>query len=231
MWPFARRDKRFEPRDDRVWYGYDALCEGVGRQAAAALASGKVVVVAQFAESLDDAEASVVGAGARCDRLQGTMQAADFREAMLRMDAGVVALVHSGQLKGATAPVDAAGAPGPSRPGVRVIAWERHPLRVRDDRVTEFVGELNAWFECELQFNAALDVPPMSMFAGAATQNILERLGMKATDSIEHRMLSKSVCKAQEKVAEQTHSDPKPGARSAREWLEAWKLAREGAGL
>lgn len=97
---------------------------------------------------------------------------------------------------------------------------------MRDDRVTEFVGELNAWFECELQFNAALDVPPMSMFAGAATQSILERLGMKATDSIEHPMLTKSVCKAQAKVAEQTPSDPKPSARSATEWVAAWKAGR-----
>lgn len=119
MWPFTRRDKRFEPRDDSVWYGYDALCEGVGRQAAAALASGKVVVVAQFAESLDDAEASVVGAGARCERLRGTMQAVDFREALRRLDAGVVALVHSEQLKGATASVDAAGAPAAPRFGVK----------------------------------------------------------------------------------------------------------------
>src|SRR5262245_48668995 len=219
MWPFGRRAKKLVPRDDSVWFGYDALCAGVGARAAAGLRSGKVLLVVQFPESLDDAEASLTGAGGACERLEGGMDARGLRDAVLRLEPGVAALVHSAGLREGGASAEGPGAQGGARPGLSVIVWERHPLRIKDDRITAFVGELGAWFEYDLRFNAALDRPPVSMFAGEATRSILERLGMKATDSIEHSMLSKSVERAQAKVAEKTSSDPKPAAASALEWL------------
>jgi len=226
MWPFTRGAKKLAALDDSVWYGYDAMCEGVAQRAIAALGSGKVLVVAQFSESVEDAEAALTGAGGRCERLAGPLDARGIRDALLRMDQGVAALLHSAVVR----PVDAPGDPGPGekdgpRPGLSVMVWERHPLRIYDDRGTDLAAKLNEWFACELRFNAALDRPPLSMFSGEATRSILERLGMKATDSIENPMLSRSVERAQAKVAEKAGADPKPGAVSALDWFEAWKRA------
>src|SRR5882724_6624014 len=150
-----------------------------------------------------------------------------MRAALQRLD-GRVGLVQASQLKPAMSRLDDSlpGANGDERPRLTVLAWERYPLRARDDVITGFIGELNVWFACELRFHAALDTPPMSMFAGETTRAILQRLGMKATDSIQHPMLSKSLAKAQAKVAEKDPVDPKPGAQSAVEWFDAWKLDR-----
>ena len=227
MWPFSRSPKQFTPQDDCVWCSYNALQHGAAKQAAEAMSLGKVLIVPHYRNSVINAEVSLLDACEEAQMVTGTADASAMKSFLQQLNRRA-GLVQSNQLKLALARTDLPARPKDrSRPPLAIIAWERHPLRVYDDRITVFAEELDEWFACTLTFHAALDTPPMSMFAGDTTQAILQRLGMKETDSIQHPMLSKSIAKAQAKVAEKTPQDPSPEADSAEEWFEAWKRSYE----
>jgi hypothetical protein len=231
MWPFTKRPKRFTPQDDCVWYDANALRVGAANDALRALASTPVLIITHFPASLDQAESTLQTIGARSTRLKGPFNVAAMCTTLNRLEPRVMALVQSDHLKPTLTPTDEIAArTTTTNPALTVIAWERYPLRAKDNALTAFITELNAWLNCTLRFHAALDTPPMSMFAADTTRNILQRLGMEETECIQHPMLSKSLAKAQAKVAEKANVDPKPGARSAAEWFEAWKLDRTLSG-
>ncbi len=228
MWPFSRRKKTFSSQDDQVWYSSEALRYGIAREAAKVLATGPVIVAFHYQDSLDLAARTFASASVPTETLRGSFNAAAIKTAITRPGVKGLFLIQRSQLRPQSAASDVPDAHdvNTQRPPLTVIAWERHSFRVLDDVILAVATELNQWFACSLAFNIALDTPPMTMFAGDKTREILERLGMGPMESIQHKFLTKSIARAQSKVAEKMPADPKPDARSSSEWFAAWEKSQ-----
>jgi len=85
--------------------------------------------------------------------------------------------------------------------GLHVIGTERHESRRIDNQLRGRSGRQGD--NGSTRFFVSLEDPLMKMFAGAAMQNFLSKVGgMKEGDAIEHPWLSKSFARAQRKVEE-----------------------------
>ncbi|MFI4882173.1 MAG: hypothetical protein ACIAQU_06270, partial [Phycisphaerales bacterium JB064] len=85
--------------------------------------------------------------------------------------------------------------------GLHVIGTERHESRRIDNQLRGRSGRQGD--KGSTRFFVSLEDPLMKMFAGAAMQNFLSKVGgMKEGDAIEHPWLSKSFMRAQRKVEE-----------------------------
>ncbi|NRA57856.1 MAG: preprotein translocase subunit SecA [Phycisphaerales bacterium] len=85
--------------------------------------------------------------------------------------------------------------------GLHVIGTERHESRRIDNQLRGRSGRQGD--NGSTRFFVSLEDPLMKMFAGAAMQNFLSKVGgMKEGDAIEHPWLSKSFMRAQRKVEE-----------------------------
>ena len=85
--------------------------------------------------------------------------------------------------------------------GLHVIGTERHESRRIDNQLRGRSGRQGD--RGSTRFFVSLEDPLMKMFAGAAMQNFLSKVGgMKEGDAIEHPWLSKSFQRAQRKVEE-----------------------------
>jgi len=188
MWPFSKKPKGFTPDDDRCWLTAFDLERGAAAEALAAFQAGPVLIVVHFPNSIDQAGDAITQAGGAIELARSALDAPAMRSRLQSLEPGRMLLALSSQLKPPTpTPTDdPSQAFVNSRPPLTIIAWERHPLRERDDLVTSFAAELNRSFECSLRFHCALDGPPMSMFAGETTMNLLRQMGMKSGDAIDH---------------------------------------------
>jgi len=84
--------------------------------------------------------------------------------------------------------------------GLHVVGTERHESRRIDNQLRGRAGRQGD--NGSSRFFLSLEDDLMKMFAGPTTQKFLSRMGMKAGDSIEHPMLTRSVGNAQRKVEE-----------------------------
>ena len=85
--------------------------------------------------------------------------------------------------------------------GLHVVGTERHESRRIDNQLRGRSGRQGD--QGSTRFFVSLEDPLMKMFAGAAMQNFLSKVGgMKEGDAIEHPWLSKSFERAQRKVEE-----------------------------
>ncbi len=82
--------------------------------------------------------------------------------------------------------------------GLRIIGTERHESRRIDNQLRGRSGRQGD--PGSSKFYVALDDDLMRIFGGDRLKKTMERLGMKPGESIEHRMVSRSIQKAQERV-------------------------------
>ncbi|MBY0353655.1 preprotein translocase subunit SecA [Candidatus Babeliales bacterium] len=82
--------------------------------------------------------------------------------------------------------------------GLRIIGTERHESRRIDNQLRGRAGRQGD--PGSSKFYLSLDDDLMRIFAGDKLKRNMERIGMKAGESIEHRMVTRSIEKAQEKV-------------------------------
>ena len=87
--------------------------------------------------------------------------------------------------------------------GLHIIGTERHESRRIDNQLRGRAGRQGD--RGSSRFFIALEDDLMKMFAGGKTLTILSKLGMKEGDAIEHRMVSRSVERAQRKVEERNY--------------------------
>ena len=87
--------------------------------------------------------------------------------------------------------------------GLHIIGTERHEARRIDNQLRGRAGRQGD--RGSSRFFISLEDDLMKMFAGKNTLRILSRLGMKEGDAIEHRMVTRSVEKAQRKVEERNY--------------------------
>ena len=85
--------------------------------------------------------------------------------------------------------------------GLRIVGTERHESRRIDNQLRGRSGRQGD--PGSSKFYVALEDDLMRIFGGEKLKKTMERLGMKAGESIEHRMVSRSIERAQERVEKQ----------------------------
>lgn len=97
-----------------------------------------------------------------------------------------------------------------------VIFLEHYPLRKKEQTI------IQGWQAKEIIFLSALDEPFLQQFGGEKILAIMQQLGIKEEECIEHEIISKSIVRAQEKLEEKILLDPT--AHSAREWFSKYQF-------
>lgn len=99
---------------------------------------------------------------------------------------------------------------------VLILFSSHYPLTALEGKVTQ---KLKLLFpKSSLTFYSSLDEPIFDLFGGDNLTALLEKLGMKEDEAIEHSMVSRSMERAREKLATMVkHESP---AHSAEEWFQ-----------
>jgi hypothetical protein len=92
-----------------------------------------------------------------------------------------------------------------------VIVLEHHPLLHKEE------GILTAGYPKEILVLCALDEPLMTYFGGERIVALMQTMGMHESETVEHKLVSSSILKAQQKISEKVISDF--SARSQEEWF------------
>ena len=95
--------------------------------------------------------------------------------------------------------------------GRLVIFLEHYPLRQKE---TELIRH---WKPKEILVLNALDEPLFRHFGGDRILAVVQQLGMSESESLQHPLISNSIERAQQKLAQQVRSDQI--ADSAEEWF------------
>jgi hypothetical protein len=188
----SRQAKRLDVQQDRIWMSQLAKFAGIARELSDRSASGSaaILLVAHFDETLEQLEPLAVAyKGDTSVTATLAEKLATDVAARLRLDE--------------TETID-------------LIVGERHPLPEVDARPYEFAAGLPC--RCRLTHHLALDEPILKLFAGEGMRQMLSALGMSMSASIESPLVSRSVQKAQKKIASQATGNS--AARSAAEWME-----------
>ena len=105
-------------------------------------------------------------------------------------------------------PLDASGQ-------LELIVAERHLLWSADEQLLQFAAQLPC--RCRLVHHLSLEDPVLKVFVGSNFKEMLSRLGMTESESIESQMVSRRVRAAQKKIEAGVPS-PQP-ASTAAEWI------------
>ncbi len=93
----------------------------------------------------------------------------------------------------------------------QILFAEHHPLQQKENELFQKLNIQQAivW--------SALDEPLFRHFGGDKILHLMQHLGMKENEAIEHTMISKAIQKAQEKINKKVIA--RQGASSQEEWL------------
>jgi hypothetical protein len=96
--------------------------------------------------------------------------------------------------------------------GKTVIFAEHYPLHQKEKELFEKLnlGQAQIW--------SSLDEPLFKHFGGEKIVHLMKQLGMKENESVEHKMLSKAVQNAQEKIQKKVVIEQT--AYSQKDWIE-----------
>ena len=96
--------------------------------------------------------------------------------------------------------------------GSPIIFVEHHPMKSKEELA---FGQLGLKKVIVL---SSLDEPLVKMFGGEKLIDIMQKLGMKEDELIEHKMVSQSIANAQKKIEERMIVEQ--SVRSQSDWLE-----------
>lgn len=102
-----------------------------------------------------------------------------------------------------------------SRPGRTIVFGERHPLHSHEEQVAEKL--LENGIPLPIVAFASLDDALLQKFGGERVKSMMQRMGMKEEELIEHSMIEKSIENAQAKIAEKVMTESK--TNSAEDWF------------
>lgn len=103
-----------------------------------------------------------------------------------------------------------------SQQGKLIVLGERHPLSSHEVAVAEKLSENR--INLPLIAFAALDDALLQHFGGERVKLMMQRMGMKEDELIEHSMIEKSIENAQKKIAEKIMTESR--TKSAEEWFQ-----------
>ncbi len=96
--------------------------------------------------------------------------------------------------------------------GLTILFIEHHPMKSKEETIFKQL-ELK-----EVTVLSALDEPLLIKFGSEKLINIMQSLGMKEDEIIEHKMVSQSIANAQEKIEKKIIVEQT--VRSQEEWME-----------
>lgn len=176
--------------------------------------SEQVLIIAQFATTLDDA----------CEALQHAKIDYDFdtdhwdlqtiSELLDRQDRRRVAILAESLPN--SDPEEQWDLPDDNLPTMSIVVLERHPLQHADDRIVRFAKCLPC--RSHLQFLVSLDDPLMRRFLGDTAHGLLQKLGMGEDEAIESRLVTRHIVSAQQKIEQYSYGNSK--AESPEEWFD-----------
>ena len=91
------------------------------------------------------------------------------------------------------------------------IFVEHHPLQVEEHRIA------GKFAKKEITVFSSLEDPIFQLFGGDRIVDLMKKMGINEDEMLEHDMISKSIMKAQEKIA--SRSTINVSAKSQEEWL------------
>lgn len=191
---------------DRIWRTASRAIEQLAAEAAAA---ERVLVVAHFRVFLDGIRSALERHGKAARLYEDAFGSVHLGSAAGLGTAEGVAVALARALP---APKPAAAAAGPE---LLVLAAGHHFLPDEDERIAAWCEGLGA--PVRLRFHDSLESAVLAIFNVANVAAMLDKLGMKDDEAIEHPFVSRAIRSAQEKVAQSA-----AGARAAdspEEWL------------
>ena len=96
--------------------------------------------------------------------------------------------------------------------GLPIIFIEHYPMKSKEKQFLEQLGLKEA------VFLTALDEPLLKYFGGEKLIRMMESMGMKEDEPIEHKMITQSITNAQEKIEAKVSIEQ--STRSQAEWME-----------
>ncbi|MCE9565506.1 MAG: hypothetical protein K8U57_26085 [Planctomycetes bacterium] len=208
-WLFGN-PKRATTRDV-VWLTDAARVQGAIRAINAHLAANRsVLVLAHFPDALAAVGEQIIDAGLPHGTIPSDLTPAVALELAKGSPQVLLGLVRNLE------PTESALPESTEVSSLPVLVLERHPLRKHDDRVMRFAEGLGR--KAVVEFHVSMTDPLMALFAGEWVSNMLRALGMKESDAIDSRMVTRRIEAAQAKVAKTIHTDN--DANSAQEWTE-----------
>lgn len=209
MWPFRPKPPAIL-RNDAFWLTTEGRLRGLLTAAQNSRAAGaRTLLITHFPHTRDDLSAALASASIPFESLDHPTTAPQLLTQLQSHSAPHIILALAGSLL-----------PSPPRapivslnpPIIDMLIAERYPLRASDDALVTFALSLSAR---SIQFHVSIKDPLMQAFSGEQTASILRTLGMSDNDSIDHPMLTRSIERAQQKIAKEC---PDPARVEA--WLE-----------
>jgi hypothetical protein len=200
------RKSRVTRDPDRIWRRWDGAIRHLAAEAAAA---ERVIVVAHFRAFLDGIRGALERHGKAARLYEDAFGSAHLGSAAGLGTAEGVAVALARALP---APKAAASADGPE---LLVLAAGHHFLPDEDERIAAWCEGLGA--PVRLRFHDSLESAVLAIFNFANVAAMLDKLGLKDDEAIEHPFVGRAIRSAQEKVAKAA-----TGARAAdspEEWM------------
>ena len=94
----------------------------------------------------------------------------------------------------------------------RVFFLEHYPLRIEEENL------IQTWNTLEINVLNALDEPLFEQFGGDRIINLMEKLGMREDEFLEHAMISNSIRNAQDKLQQKVTVENI--TNSSKEWFK-----------
>ena len=94
----------------------------------------------------------------------------------------------------------------------KAVFAEHHPLLTKEEELVK------SWNIMNIPVYSAMDEPLFKHFGSEKMIPMMKMMGMKESEVIEHSLVSKSIIKGQEKIAEQVVVEQ--AAHSQQEWME-----------
>ena len=184
-WMFGGKKAEAARGDDSVWMSHAARLKGIEREVGIlSEAEQSVLVVALSLAALDEVESALAKyQPSRCADVFGKEV---LRERLARPGSVTVAL--SGAL--------GAEVKAPAANGVDILVYGRNDTVAADEGILRFADALGP--NVHVVFHMALDDPLLKAFTPTLAP-LLEKLGMKEDEPIEHAMVTRAIRNAQEK--------------------------------
>lgn len=180
----------------RIWRSKAETLKGMSVEAMKEMRAGRNVLIVTFFDStFEEVRSFLTQNGIPFDTFSdGTLQ-----------DGGTIFLLPPARL-------DLSPLPGIKHLAL-VLFYGRYPLQSREEVVA---GKLPP--EGQRLYCASLEDQLFRHFGGNGVKSLMETLGMKDDEFVEHRMIDKSIARAQEKLAGVVRNEIK--AKSEEEWFQ-----------
>lgn len=97
-----------------------------------------------------------------------------------------------------------------------IFVIEIYPLAEIDEQIAIVAGEN----DYEITFYASIDSPFFEYFGGDRVTSLLQQLGVKPDEVIEHKFINSAIAKAQDKI-EKSLGQEKPVKSSLEDWMHS----------